>query len=967
MKTVYQDSRASKLQRSFDAQTTLVWLFLLIISPAATAQLSGQVYRDFNGDGTRQTSFPTEPGIGGVQVKAYAVGAATVLTTVTDSLGNFRFAIANGRKVRVEFSELPHESYESTPGRENGSAVQFVTTPTATVNLGVIDPLSYCRDIMPNLVASCFVVGDPLAAGSNSGPLASIIHFPYSASGQGTKPNLLSSNAMTGTVWGGAYRRQDKALFFSAFLKRHSGLGPLGLGGIYRADLSGVSPTTAPYLDLAKFVKLSSPADSIQLTNRALPADYKLASLDSAAFRLVGKVGLGGMALTPDENSLWVINLFQKTLLQVPLTKPAGQVTASDIKSYPLPNPGCVAGQARPWALEYHEGSIYVGMTCDAGATGGTRDNLRAYVYRYNLKTKQFINSPIISEPLNYRKGWVHAGVPQSEYWEPWSDKFNDLTTSLLTTESGVQIYRASRPQPILSDIEFDTDGSLILGLMDRTGHQTSRNQLSVPASAARYSGYIGGDILRAQAYADGTYKLEKNGKSGLRTGSGEGNDEGPGGGEFYGADFYKDVFSGETIQQETFMGSMLVVPGNDEVIAAVIEPFTVWTGGLAWFSNLDGSRMKAFEIYNGEANQQYVGKANGLGSIHALCEAAPILVGNRLWVDANENGLQDPNEAPLAGVSVGLYDENGGLVSLITSKEDGTYLFGGTTVQSNTTYYIALGATGNVPQFDKGQEILVVKNNAYRLVSSIAQPAIQKTAENQIANRAQIAADEVPANLRGFPYMMVKTGAPGQNQLALDAGFDDCWIDGGRDTTVCAGIDSLKLPAATTGQSWVAAASNPSPATIDQAGRVKGLTNAGIYTFIISQNQTCSDTVLVTVKAAPKVQSIIERVTCTDLKANGDGKIQLSGFKPQEKFNVSVGASASSFLFDIPQPIPANGTIIKDLSNPSTSSQSYLVRVFNDSGCTQDVRLTMMQRDCQCGDLKALCIPVTARRIKLK
>ena len=930
------------------------------------AQLSGQVYRDFNGDGTRQTSFPTEPGIGGIQVKAYLANAANPLTTTTDSLGNFNFAIASGKKVRVEFSNLPYESYESTPGLQNGSAVQFVTTPVATVNLGVIDPLSYCRDIMPNLVASCFVVGDPLAAGSNSGSLASIVHFPYSASGQGIQPNLLASNAMTGTVWGGAYRRQDKALFFSAFLKRHSGLGPLGLGGIYRADLSGVSPATAPYLDLAKFVKLSSAADSLQLTKRALPADFKIASLDSAAFGLVGKVGLGGMALTPDENFLWAINLFQKTLVRIPLTKPTGQLASSDVESFSLPNPGCVAGQARPWALEYHEGSLYVGMTCDAADAGATRDNLRAYVYRYDLKTNQFINSPVISESLNYRKGWVHAGVPQSEYWEPWTDNFADLTTSLLTTEGVTPIYRASRPQPILSDIEFDTDGSLILGLMDRTGHQTGRNQISIPASAARYSGYIGGDILRAQAYADGTYKLENNGKSGLRVGNGAGNNEGPGGGEFYEDDLYKDVFTGDVIQQETFMGSMLVVPGNDEVVASVIEPFTVWTGGVAWFSNLSGNRMKAVEIYNGDANQQYVGNANGLGSIRALCEAAPILIGNRLWVDANENGLQDPDEAPLAGVSVGLYDEKGGLVSLITSKEDGTYLFGGTTVQPNTTYYIALGVNGISPQFDVKQEVLSVKNNAYRLVVA-AQPAVQKTADNQIANRAQIAADGVPANLRGFPIMLVKTGAPGQNQLALDAGFDDCWVDAGRDTTICAGLDSLKLPAATTGQTWTAGANNPSPATITSSGLVKGLIKAGVYQFVMSQNQTCSDTVLVTVKAAPTVQSIIERVSCTDLQANSDGKIQLSGFLPQEKFNVSVGTSAGSFMFDVPQPIPSNGTIIEDLSNPTAASQSYLVRVYNDSGCTQDVRLTMMQRDCQCGDFKALCIPVTVRRIKIQ
>ncbi|WP_373515986.1 SdrD B-like domain-containing protein [Persicitalea sp.] len=964
MKIVYQGPGASKLRRSFDAPNLLFWLFFLAFSPAAIAQLSGNVYRDFNGDGTQQTSFPTEPGVSGIQVRAYLTGSTTPLTTNTDSLGSFSFEIASGKKVRVEFSNLPYESYESTPGQGNGSAVQFVTTPVSAVNLGIIDPLSYCSNITPNLVASCFVMGDPLAEGTNSGSLASIVHLPYSASGQGAAPNPLATSAMTGTVWGGAYRRQDKALFFSAFLKRHSGLGSLGLGGVYRSDLLGESPETIPYLDLAKFVRLSSPADSILIANRVLPADFKVPSLDSMAFGMVGKVGIGGIALTPDENSLWVVNLFQKTLVRIPLTKPAGQLVASDINSYTLPNPGCVAGQSRPWALEYHEGSLYVGMTCDAGAIGGTRDNLRAYVYRYDLKTSQFINSPIISEALNYRKGWVHAGVPQSEYWEPWTDTFGDLTTSLLNTEGGIPTYRASRPQPILSDIEFDTDGSLIIGLMDRTGHQTSRNQFSIPSSAARYSGYIGGDILRAQVYANGTYKLEKNGKSGQRSGTGADNNQGPGGGEFYGDDLYKDAFTGEVIQQETFMGSMVVVPGNDEVVAAVIEPFTVWTGGMAWYSNLSGNRMKAFEIYNGENNEQYLGKANGLGSIRALCEAAPILIGNRLWVDANKNGIQDPDEVPLAGASVGLYDAKGKLVSQIASEEDGTYLFGGGTVKPNSTYYIALGASSDSPQFDKPQKVLSVENKAYRLVST-SQTATQKTTESQIGNRAQIAGADMPANLQGFPAMMVKTGAPGQSQLNFDAAFEDCWVDAGRDTTVCAGVDSLKLPIATTGQTWTAAAGNPSPATVNQSGQVKGLANAGIYRFIMTQSQACIDTVSVTVKPALKVQAIIERVTCTDLNANSDGRIDITGFKSDEKFNVQVGTAG--FLFDTPQAIPSNGSIINDLSNPTAASQSYLVRIYNDSGCTQDVRLTMMQRDCQCGDFKALCIPVNVRRIKLQ
>ena len=46
----------------------------------------------------------------------------------------------------------------------------------------------------------------------------------------------LAKVPQTGSVWGTAYDTKTDALFAAASYKRHSGLGPLGVGGIYRVS-----------------------------------------------------------------------------------------------------------------------------------------------------------------------------------------------------------------------------------------------------------------------------------------------------------------------------------------------------------------------------------------------------------------------------------------------------------------------------------------------------------------------------------------------------------------------------------------------------------------------------------------------------------------------------------------------------------------------------------------------------------
>jgi hypothetical protein len=655
-----------------------VCLLLALSASLSYGQLSGSVFRDFNGDGKRQSVAPAEPGVAKVKVQAFVEGSSAPLTTLTDAFGGYTFAIDGNKKVRLEFSDLPLGSFSGIEGTDSRSSVQFVTTPATQANLALFDAHMYSSGQDPDLIVPVQLVGDPLKGGSDLTGLDALVQYQYDATGQRYPYVANASFGQVGALWGTTYQRQSKKVFSAALLKRHSGLGTLGLGGIYLTDIASGVGATSPYFDLGKFVRLADDAVIQAIKDRVLTKDYAELETDSVAFALVGKVGLGGMAISPDESKIWVVNLHEKTLVSVAVGVPAkngSAITAGDIKSYAIPVPDESKGQSRPWAVTYREGALFVGVTTDASLPGATRSDLKSSVYRFDLKENKFEANPVFSTPLDYRKGWVHSRVPQSEYWESWSDDWSAYTTSELGQDDSITTYRISYPQPILSAIEFDADGSLILGLMDRTGHQTGRNQLGLS---------VGGDILRAQFNpVAGTYVLENNGQSGSLVSAGSGNGQGPGGGEFFFEEEFKDNFSEESIQQETFMGSLLAVPGKTEVIASTIEPFTTWSGGALWFSTQDGSRLKGMEIYDSNPiddespiRNQFFANSNGLGAIAGLYDQAPIQVGNRIWLDTNKDGIQNPGEQPIAGMKVSLFNEDFQFKKDTVTDAEGRYLF---------------------------------------------------------------------------------------------------------------------------------------------------------------------------------------------------------------------------------------------------------------------------------------------------
>jgi hypothetical protein len=590
-----------------------------------SAQITGRVWHDANANGRSEVA---EGGLPRQTVRAFDRHGQELSTTQTDTDGRYRLNVPEGTPLRLVFGgSLPGS--HPTPGH---ARVRFVRAP-AIVDLGLYVPAQYTGPA-PRAVQSVFVKGNYTDLAADT--LATLVSFAAQRSGDA--PRRLATPAGSGSLWGLAYERNSQRLFASALAKRHSAFGPLGPGGLYVAD-GGQGPLR-PFVSLDV---LGIPTAPTHLP-RDLSGDVSARSHDSLLFSCVGKISLGGLDVSEDGRYLFVLNLYDRKLYRIGLTGKTPQ--ASDIRGFAVPEPGCRGGEARPFAVKCFDGKVYVGVVCDAQKSQKA-DDLTATVYAFEPGNERF--REVFNFKLNYPRG--EAG-PQALTWMPWTD---DYTVPLRRQGATWQAY----PQPILADLEFDTDGSLILGLMDRFGHQTGDGMLFRERgnpTLFQYQAVSGGDVLRA-AYVEGKYQLETNGRAGERSsGGGAGNRQGPGGGEFYFDDDFQAF--GTIWHQESATGGLALLPERGEVLVSTREPETnvYVTGGVKWFTNRTGASTGGYSVFPSGSRPGYYWKSNNVGDVELLAEVPATELVHRVWIDCNENGLQDPDEAPLVGVRAELY-----------------------------------------------------------------------------------------------------------------------------------------------------------------------------------------------------------------------------------------------------------------------------------------------------------------------
>lgn len=833
--------------------------------------IGGKVFQDFNGNGTFDTSvtipnngFGTvgvaiDRGVQGVEARAYNAAGLNVTTggvVTTDAAGNFTITtndLGTG-PYRVEFTALPvgyfpsarsTDSINGGTATNSGSATQFVSTPATNVNLAINYPTDYSQN-NPEVVAAMYTPGDPILGPLSGNP--EIISFPYSAgssdSAAGATESLYDAPTINpldvaanqiGATFGLAYARKNRLIYASAFFKRHAGFGPHGPNAIYVIDRTG-SGSVVNF-----FTVPGAATNSHDATN--YPRDN-----NNTGWNAVGTTSLGGLAISEDESTLYVMNLENRTLYSMNATTGAVIASQAAPTNLPLPSGTCASADARPFAVTMYHGQLYVGMVCSAQSTAnvdnftdsnangiwdggdyfidangnGVRDvgesyfeltgngvynageaftdtdgngvynlgdarGLRAYVYTVNPSTLAFGASPDFQMPLNYRRGLATHTQSALGAWRPWSNVYRNASTGNNRT-----VYA----QPMLTDIAFD-NGNMILAFRDRVGDQVGNGTLSNPNDATTttlYQPRTAGDVIRACG-SPNSWIVENNGRCSGNGTAPQNVAEGPGGGEFYYGDAYdlsSDFISpAVTISgkggnhDDTASGGVEQLPGAPDVLISNFDPIAnianmTHDGGIRWLSNTTGNFTKGYRIYDGLGDDTDVfGKAGGVGgSLVLLSDPAPIELGNRVWRDSNGDGVQDPGENGISGVTVHLYNASNSLIATAVTDANGEYYFiSGMAPDPNTADNIGivngqiLFSTSYQIRFDLAANYSS-GGPLFGLFLTIPNQTSQQGDDDSSDSDAINVLNPVGSPAGRFPVISANTGGPGANNHTLDVGY---------------------------------------------------------------------------------------------------------------------------------------------------------------------------------------------------
>jgi hypothetical protein len=794
----------SILRPSFLKCCIFTIFILLTIGKDARAQVSGLVFRDINSSGIRDSNASlNEPRQAGITVTAYDSLGVALATTVSGANGTYSFTpaqITAGKPVRVEFTGL--ESYDF-PGVAGGTSVQFVTAGPAAnaVNFAISNPDEYCQS-NPLVVVARNSIG--AATGTQSSLTGTYYNSPTSAT---PTQASLATNSQIGATYGLAYARNTKTLYTSSVVRNYMGTGIGGFDAIYKQPFSDPNDDATPVATAGAptFIDLSALGVAVGTDPRTGPLTQLGTHVveNLTLYEKVGKIGIGDIDLHTGGDTLYAVNMKDgaPTMAIINVANPA---TPSLIADVPIVVPACANGVFRPWALKYYRGKVYMGGVCDAST--GTAADLFAKVYRYDGGSTF---TEVASMQLNYNRSYASLRDNPGEFaaadWRPWTNIWNP---SLLTLSPADLV---SQPQPIVGDIEFLDDGSMVIGLIDRFAYQTAYLQYRYGVTTAPdFSTVSAGDMLKF-CKVGGVFVPEGTPLTCVQPNTDFGsqatlNPISPLIKEYFDDDFYNSQSTnGNKGHAETSLGALAVKAGTNEILSTNFDPITTVanggtsgplnTSGIRTYNN-NGSYEKGW-VMVADATTGMNRKGGSLGDIEIMCNPSPIEIGNRVWNDKNKNGIQDPGEPGIAGVILELLDASGNPVdgdvltagvqpTTVTTDANGNWIISnaakteagvvkadatgknfGVDLVDNTNYRVRLATTGTGNDWDPAAN------------GGIGGPrpggdlvGLSLTTTNAIGTGALDLSDNDASFISAIPEINFTTGIIGSNNHTLDMGF---------------------------------------------------------------------------------------------------------------------------------------------------------------------------------------------------
>ncbi|MFZ1497290.1 MAG: SdrD B-like domain-containing protein [Saprospiraceae bacterium] len=717
-----------KLQR-------FIWAGLfLLLTQAANAQVSGTVFFDGNNDAVKQA---VESGYALLTVTAFAPDGTSFSATTANN-GTYTISGTNSSiTYRIEIN-MPSGYNDGAFGSGSLSSVQFAQGNATNVNFGLYLPDQCNPDETVRVVTGMGLNNDDYSVRSWDYFVDRRLVNNMGSAGTTTPHTDDLTATEIGVPFGVGIQKKTSLLYFSTIAATLANVfpgAPDGQDAIYVADYSGTNKTYT---------------GSYKLLTKLSAYGISTAALNPIANE-TGEYGLGGVAISPDGNTMYVINMGKGNIVQIDISSvtlgsiPIGGYTNLNVSEISIGNANCPNGIFRPSALAYQAGKLYIGGICDASNGGSLLSDLRLRALEMAIPANTF------TQVLDYDLSTFTGGGLRAVGWpqRKWS------TTWLGTDNTG----SAGEVQPIVPAITFDDNGSMIIGITNR--------QVFVDGSSHRETGYM----LRTWRESNGTFTVEFAGVSGPYTSTAKGSSTNAGSQPGYydgtddpstagpGDDWFFEV--GRTSSHPyLYNGGAMVLSGTGLVLGGFADPGNpaTQTGGRY----LDYTTGVA--IYG---TSMIGAKASVMGDVEAVCNVPPLEIGNRVWLDADSDGIQDGNETGIPNVTVELY-QGTTLLETATTDANGYYIFSSRAITSTSSQRYGISGLTQLTQYAIRVPNVQGGSKQAALTTNNLTAANQSGTTNDETDR--IDSDGILAG--DHAEVIFTTGAFGVNSYVFDFGF---------------------------------------------------------------------------------------------------------------------------------------------------------------------------------------------------
>ena len=757
-------------------------------SYAASGTVYGTVYHDFDGNGQKNGAsvpFGADAGIENVEVRAYDSTGALVGSATTASDGTYSISVTGAAttSVRIEF-DTPAGFYPSPMDPAaipfNGASsttrpgpIQFTTVPRGNVNYALINgEIGKSTDM---------IAAAHLRQGASSITAADDSIWLTPQSMASVTANV-ANNGETGALWGLAWNRTNQRLWSSAVIRRSSGLGPKGIGGIYMVDTVGAaSNNVIASFDLRDYgvvlenVTTSGDTDYDDAERNITGSDKSL-YWDVPGYSGVGTEGIGDIDFSKDDRYLFVVNLYQRKIHRFTMGGTANAPTLNDRTDFSVPDTYCTSPNiARPWGIEVtEEGLVNVGAVCTDMVSGTT-----ALTARPDLEKGSILQlnpaSPSWSELTTIDFGYTRTGHyssfgdttasvavlrETSSQWQEWT---NDWSTVYSLGANPWSYFDWS--QPIISDIETVKGGALLVGITNRFNFQTTQNS-RVPDPT-----FTSTNVFNDAAATGDTIYMCKTSTGWLQDLDAACKNN---------SDWITDNYLGH---EGASLGALAAYsPALTQWVASTAyDPGSVYTAGVGEVNIDTGART-----YDSAYQSNDFSKSAAMGDIEVLTQNAPVSIGNRLWYDADGDGIQDAGELPVVGATVRLYNSAGTLVGTAITDANGEYYFA-----SNVSEAAAGNSDSSGGGLTAGEAFTVRVDRPQDFTSPSLLQNYAMTSANKSSSTSSLD-DEIDSDaslVSGYPRISIPALEWGRSNMSYDIGFapvvsigDRVWVDTDRD-----------------------------------------------------------------------------------------------------------------------------------------------------------------------------------------